>query len=184
MKIQHHLRVLGWQRKYFKLVLVHSLQKNLYVLTNRTLLVNIGYQLQWGLENVFWSWSIRFYCLPTRRQSTPSLPPALRWRVHTYCKNWGFGPILGHDIALLFGDIHIAHTWLPFSLTEPYFIVELSFVTGLEEISDEDLGKFRETSNISLTKWHKRSQNQIYTNWPREYVLVIFISFYFWQLGV
>ena len=95
-----------------------------------------------------------------------------------------YGPLLGHDIALLFGDIHIAHTWLPFSLTEPYFIVELSFVTGLEEISDEDLGKFRETSNISLTKWHKRSQNQIYTNWPREYVLVIFISFYFWQLGV
>ena len=92
--------------------------------------------------------------------------------------------LLGHDIALLYGQIQIAHTWLPFSLTEPYFIVELSFVTGLEEISDEDLGKFRETSNISLTKWHKRSQNQIYTNWPREYVLVIFISFYFWQLGV
>ena len=153
---------------------MHSLQKNLYVLTN------IGYLLQWGLENVFWL--LRFYCLPTRRQSTPSLPPALRWIVQSNCQSRGYGPLLGHNIALQLETLTLHIHGCPSHWQS--LILELSLVTGLEGITDEDLGKFWETSNISLTKWHKRSQNQIYTNWPGEYVLVIFISFYFWQLGV
>ena len=48
------------------------------------------------------------------------------------------------------GDINITYTGCPSHW--PSLILELSLVTGLEGITDEDLGKFWETSNISLTK--------------------------------